>query len=603
MKDIKTFIEMFRQLNFILNAKQKRNAVKIFIFILISACFELLGVAVLLPFIQVVVDPDALLEISYLQPIIEILHIKTSTDIVVAICVFIVIVYVAKNSFLSFSIYEQTHFQNQLKNELGVRMLTSYMSRPYIYFVKTNSAIVLRGVDNDVQGVYVIVQNLMLLMKELLTTIFIVIFLCYTDFYITLGIMLFAGTCFLVTTVKFKRILGRLGQEYRKAQVGHTTALYQAVNGIKEIKVANREEAFINKFKEAAEKQALMTNKRDFISALPDRIIETGCVAALMLVIAIKVLVSDDWGNFALNLGVFAAGAVRILPLISGVVYRINSLTFYRTTLESAYQDIIEANYYQIRMEKYKHERESVSCLNVSDLHFENILKINNIFWKYDEGLKPVLKDMSLDISKGEAIGIIGSSGAGKTTLVDNILGLLQPQDGTIEMDGIDVYTILPQWMKIISYVPQTVFLIDDTIRSNVAFGINTSDISDDLVWAALERAQLKDFVKNLPLGLDTIVGERGIKFSGGQRQRVAIARALYYNPDILVLDEATSALDNETEKAFMESIEMLKGRITLIIVAHRLSTIENCDKIYEIIDGKAIERDRCEVLKKEGLA
>lgn len=208
-----------------------------------------------------------------------------------------------------------------------------------------------------------------------------------------------------------------------------------------------------------------------------------------------------------------------------------------------------------------------------------------------------VLTNTFLCINKGESVAFIGSSGAGKTTLADIIMGLLKPQEGSVEMDGIDIFSIPHQWAKIIGYVPQSVFLIDDTVRRNVAFGLKEEDISDEKVWSALGQAQLKEFVEGLPAGLDTIVGERGVKFSGGQRQRVAIARALYEDPDILVLDEATSALDNETETVFMESIDALQGSKILIIVAHRLTTIRNCDRIYEITDGIAIERKKEEVL------
>ena len=217
----------------------------------------------------------------------------------------------------------------------------------------------------------------------------------------------------------------------------------------------------------------------------------------------------------------------------------------------------------------------------------------NNRYYYIDKSL---LTDVQLTIQKGESIAFIGASGAGKTTLSDIILGLLQPEKGTVDMDGIDVYTIPMQWAHIVGYVPQSIFLMDDTVRNNIAFGISAETIEDKYIWEALEKAQLKDFVEKLPYGLDTIVGERGVKFSGGQRQRVAIARALYNKPEILVLDEATAALDNETETAVMESIDALQGQITMIIVAHRLTTIRNCDKIYEIKDGVAVERSKEEV-------
>ena len=257
----------------------------------------------------------------------------------------------------------------------------------------------------------------------------------------------------------------------------------------------------------------------------------------------------------------------------------------------------MEAEQYEEKVNAYIKEHASIH--NISDEIFQNKVEVKNISWRYPNSDVYVLKDLDLTVHKGEAIGFIGSSGAGKTTLSDMILGLFKPLMGGIYVDGIDIYTIPMQWAHVVGYVPQAVYLTDDTIRNNIAFGEEEQDIEDDKIWFALEQAQFKTFVQQLPNGLDTIVGERGIRFSGGQKQRLAIARALYYDPDIVILDEATSALDNETEKAVMESIDALQKSKTLIIVAHRLTTLRNCDKVFEIKDGKAFEVDM-EQFKKQ---
>lgn len=268
-------------------------------------------------------------------------------------------------------------------------------------------------------------------------------------------------------------------------------------------------------------------------------------------------------------------------------------LVYYVPMLDNVYQVITEANKYEKEQKKY--QRIYGIKESQRECEFTDKVSIQNVSWKYNENKENILTELNLEIQKGESIALIGASGAGKTTLADIVLGLLPPQSGRVCVDGRDIYSMPEQWAQIIGYVPQNVFLMDDTVRNNVAFGLK--DIDDDLIWIALEEAQIKDFVEKLPKGLDTFVGERGVKFSGGQRQRIAIARALYNSPQILVLDEATSALDNDTENAVMEAVDALQGKMTLIIVAHRLTTIRNCDKIYEVKNGVAVLREKNEVL------
>lgn len=299
--------------------------------------------------------------------------------------------------------------------------------------------------------------------------------------------------------------------------------------------------------------------------------------------------------DFVPKLAAFAMAAFKVLPSIGKVTSRINGLVYCRPSLANVYDIMKEADEYERHYQQYAEEHGEVK--ESEDLQFDNKLTIQNVVWQYQNQKAPVLTDTTLEVKKGQSIALIGASGAGKTTLADIILGLLHPQEGVVLMDGIDVYAMPKTWARIVGYVPQSVFLMDDTVRNNIAFGLPGDMIEDEMIWDALERAHLKEFVAGLPNGLDTIVGERGVKFSGGQRQRIAIARALYNKPEILILDEATAALDNETETAVMESIDALQGQITMIIVAHRLTTIRNCDKIYEIRDGKAVEREKAEVL------
>ena len=258
---------------------------------------------------------------------------------------------------------------------------------------------------------------------------------------------------------------------------------------------------------------------------------------------------------------------------------------FQRPALENAYDNLVVEG---MKNNKLSTDHDHIEC-NERD-HFKDKIVVDNVSWRYNETLPDVIKDLSIEVSRGEAIGFIGESGAGKTTLADIILGLYVPQKGKITVDGKSIYDDNTGWHRMIGYVPQSVFLIDDTIRNNIVFGRDECLIDDKRLERAIEQAQLSDFVTKQKNGLDTILGEQGVRISGGQRQRIAIARALYHDPDILVLDEATSALDNETESAVIEAINALHGDKTLIIVAHRLTTIEKCDRVYEIKNGKAIK-------------
>ena len=319
------------------------------------------------------------------------------------------------------------------------------------------------------------------------------------------------------------------------------------------------------------------------MQTFPNRIIETVFIGSVIGVVCIRIIMGMKVINIIPQLASFAFAATRILPLVNSIIGFNTTIIYYLPSFNNAYDNIISSKIFLNNRMKDKDNIEEA-------IDFKDTITIENIAWKYRKADYRTFEHVSIQIHKGEAVGIIGVSGAGKTTLADIILGLLSPQEGKILVDGKDIKEYQRQWSKMVGYVPQTVYLLDDTIRNNVFFGIEEQEKEDEKVWKALEQACLKEFVEQLPDGLDTIVGERGAKISGGQRQRIAIARALYYNPEILVLDEATSALDQETETAVMEAVEQLQGKKTLIIIAHRLSTLEKCDKIFEVKNQKIVE-------------
>lgn len=593
--NISTIIDIIKELTYVLNRKQKKYTIAVMVVIAISSFFELLGVTAVLPFVQAVLAPETIFASSIAKPFISFFSITTPQGLMLSCGIGIIALYLLKNAYMLFSYYVQFDFATRVQKELSIKMLKSYMSRPYEYFLNVNSSEISRGCTTDTANVYNILSYLFTIVAEVLAMLLIGCFIIVTEPWTALGILLLMCVVMLGMVIIFKPMAKRAGKADRTASALKSKAIYQTVAGIKEIYVMQRKKLFTQEYEKASDIARKAQRTNNLITNAPDRIIEGICVSGLVGIICVRLLMNDNMVDFVPKLAAFAMAAFKVLPSIGKITSRINGLVYCRPSLANVYDIMKEADGYERHYEQYAEEHGEVK--ESDDLQFEDKLTIQNVVWQYENQKAPVLADTTLEIKKGQSIALIGASGAGKTTLADIILGLLHPQEGTVLMDGIDVYAMPKTWARIVGYVPQSVFLIDDTVRNNIAFGLPNDMIRDELIWDALERAQLKEFISGLPNRLDTIVGERGVKFSGGQRQRIAIARALYNKPEILILDEATAALDNETETAVMESIDALQGQITMIIVAHRLTTIRNCDKIYEIRDGKAVEREKVEVL------
>ena len=594
ISSIKSVIQIVHKLTSILTSGQKKNTIGVFIVIIVSAAFELLGVTAILPFMQILVTPEEIMQNSKAKPIITFFGVQSTQEMLILIGVGLILIYILKNAYMIFSYYVQYSYSAGVQRELSVQMLQSYMARPYTFFINVNSGEVLRGCSSDINSVYMILSNIFTILSELLATLVIGIFIFYTEPIIAISILSLMALVGGAIVLGFKPRMKRLGKRNMEALAKKNKAIYQTVTGVKELFVMQRKELFIEDYANASKEAARIQKNYDFMNASPERIIEGACVSGLIGIIVIRLLLGVEMLSFIPKLGAFAMAAFKILPSIGKISNRVTGLVYHMPMLDNVCRNVREAKEYDKIQQEYEHVHREIS--GSVKQKFQNKLLVKNVTWKYKEQTKAVLQDVSLEIQKGESVAFIGPSGAGKTTLSDVILGLLQPQQGGIYMDGVDVYAMPMTWAKIIGYVPQSVFLIDDTVRNNVAFGLK--NIDDTEIWDSLERAQLRVFVEQLPDGLDTIVGERGVKFSGGQRQRIAIARALFNKPQILVLDEATASLDSDTETAVMEAIDSLQGQITMIIVAHRLSTIRNCDRIYQISKGKAILKDRAEVFE-----
>lgn len=587
MKDLHTIKLMWHQLMYILDKGQKRNMGFIFFVILFSAGLETLGVSVMFPFIQMLITPEKLLEKKSVIFWVDLLDMQGVKEITLLAGCMIVVVYVIKNIGLTISGYLQTRYSMGLVKNLSYQMIDSYMNRPYQFFVNGTSGEIIRGATGDVAAVQSIILNLFKFTSEAFVVLCIGVYVIMTDPIMALGILSICAVCFLGIVYALKKKMASLGIIARDAMAEANQVIIQIFYGIKDIFVRQKRKMFLDKYDIANEKTYKANIWNVVAGLLPERIIETMCISGIIVVVLVRIMMGVDNEEFIPLLAVFAVAAFRVLPSISRITGYASQFIFQRPALEAAYENIKAAREYMASLSLTSHDKE----LENVEMRFRNVLEVSNLAWRYNEKNGDVLKGLSLSISKGEAVGVIGESGSGKSTLCDILLGLYRPQQGTVTVDGYSVFDIPYAWSKMMGYVPQMVYLLDDTIRNNVAFG--EENVRDEDVWNALDQASLKNFAENLSDGLDTIVGERGIKFSGGQRQRVAIARALYNKPDILILDEATSALDNETEAAVMEAIESLQGSITMIIIAHRLTTLKNCDRIYKIENGLAMEVEK----------
>lgn len=579
--------DVIGKLNGILTRKQKYLFWIVFVCAILAAVLETVGVSIIVPLVNVLLQPELLWENQIVKWVAAVLSLNSDNQLTVLIIVGVVLLYIIKNIFFVFYSWLKIKYACKVQRELAVDMMTSYMNRGYAFFLNHNFSEINQGVNVDVISLYNVVTNLLQGISQIAIVVFICAFMCYADWQLALGVIVAAGICLLMIFFVFRKRMLHAGKEIRKYNILAVKAFQEAVLGIKEVFVLRKQRHFINAF----EKNTMEKQRAQVIQVvgteIPAYIIEAICITGIMVILGVRMLELTNPEEFVAVLASFAVGAFRILPAIGKISVSINMISSSLPGMNSVYENLIEARQYADNFE----------CVDVQDAEqyigrrYEKTLWAHNISFSYPNSSERVLEKLNIEIPKGKSIALVGESGAGKSTLADILLGVLAPTEGTVFLDDMDIRNIPNLWSKTVGFVPQSIYLADASIRENVAFGISASDVDDNRVVDSLKKANLYGFVEELPNGILTEVGDRGVRLSGGQRQRIGIARALYHNPEILVLDEATSALDNDTEASVMEAIESLQGTITLIIIAHRLTTIRNCDKIYEIRDGKAVER------------
>lgn len=603
---------------YVLDKPQKILCIFVFLLTCIGAAFECLGVSAIIPLVSAVQDPALIMNSAFFKSHPS-LSALTYNEVIGIIGAGVILLYIAKNLYFIFMSWIRVKFSGKIGREISVKLFASYLSRGYEFFLNINYGQFCRGVVGDTSAVSSVIFSIFSLVAEILTIACICIFMFFADWSIALVVLVLAIVCVLLIFFLFRKKMFEAGVEARKYSIKIDQALAQSFLGVKDVLLLRKQKHFIGEYERNKIEVQKLECKQTVAKESPSYIIEGICVSGLMFAVCVRIILKGTDPHFIAVLAAFAVGAFRVLPSLGRISSALNTLTGLLPSIDALYEHVLQREAYVREHpeasfiaadKKLKWEIISKDAQYSNDDtlgegreyapnedKFHTSLELRNISFRYSEELGYVLRNVNLTIKKGQAIALIGTSGAGKSTLADILLGLLIPQEGGVYMDGDKITDIPERWAATIGYVPQSVFLADISIRENVAFGERVENIDDDRVREALERAELKEFIDTLPDGMETAVGDRGVRLSGGQRQRIAIARALYHRPEILVLDEATSALDNETETAIMSAIDSLQGQVTMIIVAHRLTTVKNCDVIYEVNQTGLHIRDKNEVL------
>lgn len=583
--------KILKKLLVLLDKKQKHKMILLVFLMLVGAVLETMGVAIILPVMNVLLEEKAVYKHDYLQWICNIFNIgyDDTKSLVVVVLVGLILIFAIKNAFLFLQQKIQLKFVYSNQFATSRRMMINFMQRPYEYYLNADTAVIQRTITSDVNNMYGLILALLGLASEGIVFVCLIAVSFVSDVWMTVTVAVLLVIVLLVIMFILKPIMRRAGQENQDFYSGLFKWIEQSVLGIKEIKIANKESYFIREYSGCGAGYVDAVQRYNLYNATPRLLIETIAIAGMILYILIRLLSGTSVIDIMPQVTLLAVAAMRLIPCANRINNYLTSIAYFEPFfmgVSDNLQDEIRDNTVDYREETYKED------IDVTKMPINKTLEVRDIVYKYPNTEKLIFNHANMMVPIGKSIGIVGTTGSGKTTVVDILLGLLKLESGQILADGVDVFSNYKGYLKNVGYIPQTIFMIDDSIRKNVAFGYADEDIDDEKVWNALKQAQLDDFVRSLPDGLDSGIGERGIRISGGQRQRIGIARALFEDPEVLVMDEATSALDNETEKAIMESINYLHGKKTLIIIAHRLQTIEQCDTVYRVENGKiTVER------------
>lgn len=581
-------ITLLGKVRAIFDKKQKWQLVGLGIMIFIGGLLETLGVSAMIPVVQALLAPDELMgyidRIPVVKNLCDALSITTVKQVTMALLYGMMAIYVIKNLYILLLTYMQNTFITKNRNRMISRVMAEFLNRPYEKYLGADIPTVFRITDSDIPQTFSLILAMLQLASEVVVSCLIFMVLLLNDPGMTLFIIAVFGLLTLFIVKVFKPRLNRIGARNQAIQSRIAKWRIQATYGLKDVKVLNREEFYVRNYYETGKVGAEVARNYAVLNNMPRLLIETVFIVSVLGFLVVYINGGGDITAIVTTISAFAIAAVRVLPSVNRINTYITEIAYTQPSLDFVYDNLQEG----MKTDAMLAERRAYS--QVEKLKLDHQIELDHISFHYPDSDKNIFEDAHMIVPKGKSVGIIGTSGAGKSTIVDILLGLLHAQTGMITCDGVDIFKNYESWLAQIGYIPQSIYLIDESIRDNIAFGIDADKIDEKRIWEVLEEAQLKEFVEELPEGLDTTIGDRGVRLSGGQRQRIGIARALYNDPEILVFDEATSALDNDTEAAVMEAVNSFHGRKTMIIIAHRLNTIEKCDMIYKVENMKLVE-------------
>ncbi|MEI8185372.1 MAG: ABC transporter ATP-binding protein [Chlorobiaceae bacterium] len=578
-------ISFIKKVRIFLELKERVNVLILLLLMLIGVCLETLGIGLVIPTLTMFSEHNISDKYPAFRPALQFLGNPNTNTLLVGGVLLLFFVYLIKAVFLGMLAWGQNRFISNLEARLSLSLFTIYLRQPYSFHLQRNSANLIQNVLTETS---VFTTNVVTPTLQLITEFLVIVAICLMVILIEpvgsiIIISIFSLTSFGFIQLTKKRMTrwGEIRQHHDGLRLLH---LQQALGGSKDVKLLGRDAEFINRYKIHTNARVGAVQLSGTMQQLPRLWLELIAIGAFALLVITILVQGGGIGEIIPKMGLFAVAAFRLIPSINRILAATQTLKYCSPVIDVLQKELELP---------YDNEIKSVATSE----SFKNNLELKNISYTYPSSITPTIKNISLTIKQGTSVGLIGKSGSGKSTLIDILLGLLTPNSGVIAADGIDIEQNMRGWQNQIGYVPQSIYLTDDSLRKNIAFGLPAEEIDEEAVRKAISAAQLTEFVDLLPEGLDTIVGERGVRLSGGQRQRIGIARALYHNPTVLVLDEATSALDTATEKGVMEAVNALQGSKTIIIVAHRLSTIEKCDDVYNLLNGTIESHGRAEVI------